>query len=84
MIETIKILSNPDAPRKMIDNDIMSDICKGCNKVFEINTEKGWNVCEAYTNPMIWGKFNACPMNIKIEIKNKKKINPIKYSKKHR
>jgi len=82
MKKILRILPNPDIPRKIIDNDIMAGICKECNKLFEI--EKGINVCESYANPMIWVRYGDCPINIKTKKKDKKKLNPIKYSRRNR
>lgn len=82
MKKILRILPNENMPRKIIDNDIMKNICNKCSKLFPIGG--GENVCESYADPMIWSKFGECPMNIKYEKTNKKKINPIKYSRRNR
>jgi len=82
MKKILRVLPNEDIPRKIIDNDIMKDICNGCSKLFPISANE--NICESYANPMIWSRYGDCPINIKIKKEKIKKINPIKFSRRNR
>lgn len=84
MKKVIKYLPNPDVPRKIIDDAYLNGMCKGCNKIFNIYAEINKSVCEAYYDPDIWGRFGKCPMNRKEEKASKKKLNPIKFSRRNR
>ena len=62
-------------------NDIKKEkvgsiLCHGCLKAFE-------GTCTVYEKPSVWVTKGGCPMktNKELDVESKKKINPIKRSK---
>lgn len=72
-------LPNPDVMREQCIPE-----CMGCNKMF--SDENTGDVCIAYVNPKAMHRLGGCALqsNKEIEITAKKKINPIKASKRGR
>lgn len=80
-----KVLLNPDADRCAI----VPQLCinkegKECDKIFKHS--KNDMVCMAYADPNAWFRKGKCPLNSNniLEETKSKKVNPIKWSKRHR
>jgi len=78
VIETAKFLPNPDAQREQC-----VEKCMGCRKMY--SDEYIGDVCVSYANPSAIQRL-GCPIQFqdKVEDTKKKKINPIKASKRAR
>lgn len=71
---TFTVLPNPEAHRNQC-----VDMCEGCNRMFNLGNG---NVCASYESPAAWDRPGGCPLksNKEIEDVDKKKINPLKAS----
>lgn len=73
--EKATILPNPHIKREQC-----IEKCQGCNKMY--SDENIGDVCIAYADPKaIWRRGCALASNKKTEVSTKKKVNPLKWSK---
>jgi len=79
VIEQSTFLPNPDAEREQC-----VEVCAGCNKMF--SDENIGDVCVAYISPKAIQRLGGCALQSnKVIVETvKKKINPIKLSKRAR
>lgn len=79
MHEPATVLPNPDIPREQCIEQ-----CLGCNKMYSDSVIG--DVCIAYVNPKISFRLGTCALKSNKELvsSGKKKVNPLKASKRAR